>query len=66
MLGKVWTGIKWGAIGAGLSGLVWLFKEEITKFGDKLKDSVKEFGDFLKDKFQFIAEKISAFKTIYI
>ena len=57
LLGKIGTGIKWGifgAIGAGLAGLVWLFKEEITEFSKSLTKSITELGKNVTDSLQTV------------
>lgn len=58
LLGKIGTGIKWGifgAIGAGLAGLVWMFKEEITETFQSVTKSITDLGEFLKSKFEAIS-----------
>ena len=60
ILGKIGTGLKWGffgAIGAGLSGLIWLFSDEIKKFSSSLTKSIEDLGTKLTDNF----EKITTF-----
>jgi hypothetical protein len=61
LLGKMATGIKFGsflAIGAGIAGLVWLFKDEIVNSSKLIGDSIKEFGTFISQKFQKIVDII--------
>lgn len=57
LLGKIGTGIKWsifGAIGTGLAGLIWIFKDEILASADSVKKSLEEFGTYLTQKFNVI------------
>ena len=71
LLGKIGTGIKWGiigAIGAAISGLIYLFKEEIVKLGKSIVDgfeSVKEgiqiIGDFFTSTFETIKKSLESF-----
>ena len=61
LLGKMANGIKFGsflAIGAGIAGLVWLFKDEIVNSSKLIGDSIKEFGTFISQKFQKIVDII--------
>ena len=61
LLGKMGTGIKFAsflAIGAGIAGLVWLFKDEIVNASKIIGDSIKEFGTFISQKFHKIIDII--------
>jgi len=61
LLEKVGTGLKWttfAAIGLGISGLVYLFIDEIKVMGKGLKESLGSLGEFLSQKF-------GIFKTFY-
>lgn len=68
LIGKVATGLKWGvlgAIGLGLSGLVWLFSDEIKKFADSLKTQFEGLTSFLTEKFQIVTSAFNYLRGLF-
>lgn len=65
--GTVGSVLKWsflGAIGAGIAGLVWLFKEEISDFGKKLLTGLGELGKSIVDAYESVVSFMKDMKDM--